>query len=174
MQATLAEMGRPTLRYDRMVTMALRGVVREVLALTADHGGLPGDHHFYITFRTDRPDVDMPDFLREKYSPEITIVLEHRFSDLKVELDRFSVTLSFNGRPQRLTVPFSAITAFADPSVKFSLEFPIEPLQPAAAASASRTPMVELNPTPPGPAEPEKLGEVVKLDAFRKKSSDGA
>lgn len=174
MQATLAEMGRPTLRYDRMVTMALRGVVRDVLALTADQGHLPGDHHFYITFRTDRADVEMPDFLREKYSPEITIVLEHRFSDLQVELDRFAVTLSFNNRPQRLVVPFSAITAFADPSVKFSLEFPTEPLQPPTAAPASRTSMVELNSTLTPPVEAEKLGEVVKLDAFRKKSSDGA
>ena len=140
------------LRYDKMVEAALRGVVREALARAATNG-LPGAHHFYITFRTRFPGLDLPDDLARQYPEEMTIVLEHQFWELEVGEQSFSVTLSFQNRPERLTIPFEAITAFADPAVKFGLQF-----QPAAADSV--------------PAEPEKTdkpGEVVALDAFRKK-----
>ncbi|HYC14552.1 MAG TPA: ClpXP protease specificity-enhancing factor SspB, partial [Stellaceae bacterium] len=112
---------KDVLRYDRMVEMALRGVVREALAV-AQSQGLPGAHHFYITFRTKTPGVDIPGYLSERYPEEMTIVLEHQFWDLEVSEGGFSVTLSFNNKSERLTIPFGAITAFADPSVKFGLQ----------------------------------------------------
>src|SRR5690606_10043115 len=110
------------LRYDRMVEDALRMVVREALRITAEHG-LGGDHHFYLTFRTDLPGVQISEALRQRYPREMTIVLQHRFWDLKVEDERFSVTLTFNEVPETLVVPFSAVAAFADPSVRFGLQF---------------------------------------------------
>jgi hypothetical protein len=148
-----------------MVEKALRSVVRDALAVTAERG-LPGAHHFYITFRTDHAGVDIPDFLRAQYPHEMTIVLEHQFWGLEVDDQRFSVTLSFHSQAQRLVVPLSAITAFADPSVKFGLEFPAEPVEvePVAAPIAG----VEA-PEPKKEPTGDKAGEVVKLDAFRKK-----
>src|SRR5579875_4128807 len=105
-----------------MVERALRGVVREALARTAA-SGLPGTHHFYITFQTKHPGTKLPETLASQYPEDMTIVLEHQFWDLEVEEDRFSVTLSFQTKPERLTVPFEAITVFTDPSVKFGLQF---------------------------------------------------
>ena len=148
---------KDVLRYDKMVEAALRGVVRDVLALAAKTG-LPGSHHFYITFRSAHPGVVLPGELRERYPDEMTIVLEHQFWDLAVEDERFAVTLSFKNRPERLTVPFAAVTGFADPSVKFGLQFQVETPEAADA------------PTPPAPeAAKPKEGAVVALDAFRKK-----
>ena len=145
------------LRYDKMVEAALRGVVREALARTAAEG-LPGAHHFYITFRTGFAGLELPDYLAQQYPEEMTVVLEHQFWDLEVSEHCFSVTLSFQNKPERLTIPFEAITAFTDPAVKFGLEFraaPSEadalPAEPAAARAQA------------------KPGEVVALDAFRKK-----
>ncbi len=150
------------LRYDKMVEAALRGVVREALARTATKG-LPGAHHFYITFRTRFPGLGLPNSLAEKYPEEMTIVLEHQFWELEVGEQSFSVTLSFQNRPERLTIPFEAITAFADPAVKFGLQFQAMGAADAAEASAA--------PAPPEPATEKtaKPGEVVALDAFRKK-----
>src|SRR5882724_1245454 len=115
-------MTKDILRYDRMVETALRGVVRAAVQTAAQHG-LPGSHHFYITFKTGAPGVIVPDFLRERYPDEMTIVLEHQFWDLAVTDDALAVTLYFQKQPERLTIPFAAITAFADPSVKFGLQF---------------------------------------------------
>jgi len=148
------------LRYDKMVEAALRGVVREALARTAANG-LPGAHHFYITFRTRFPGLTLPDYLRQQYPEEMTVVLEHQFWDLEVSEQCLGVTLSFQNKPERLIIPFESITAFADPAVKFGLQFqgaPGDPdLAPAEAAALK-------------PEEPaEKPGEVVALDAFRKK-----
>jgi hypothetical protein len=182
-------MVKPVLRYDLMVENALRSVVREALSVAAERG-LPGAHHFYITFRTDLPDVDIPEFLRAQYPREMTIVLEHQFWGLEVDERQFAVTLSFRNLPQRLTVPFGAVTAFSDPSVKFGLEFRLESEQQAAADGHGLAKLLEsewggdaapTEPSPaPGPGEtadgteaaakPEdKTGEVVKLDLFRKK-----
>jgi hypothetical protein len=149
------------LRYDKMVESALRGVVREALARTAAKG-LPGAHHFYITFRTGFPGLTLPDYLARQYPQEMTVVLEHQFWDLDVAEDRFSVTLSFQNKPERLVIPFEAITAFADPAVKFGLQF-----QQGAAEGEIES----AEPVPPAAAEAkaEKPGEVVALDAFRKK-----
>lgn len=105
-----------------MVEDALRGVVRRAIDHAKAHG-LSGDHHFYLTFASQHPDVVMPDYLREQYPEEMTIVLQHQFYDLDADEDGFSVTLSFNSERERLHVPFVAITTFADPSVNFALHF---------------------------------------------------
>jgi uncharacterized protein len=150
------------LRYDKMVEAALRGVVREALARTAANG-LPGAHHFYITFRTRFPGLSLPDYLATQYPEEMTVVLEHQFWDLDVTEERFSVTLSFQNRPERLTIPFDAITAFADPAVKFGLQFQAVPFEgaPAAAGAEAAADKAETKGDTPC--------EVVALDTFRKK-----
>jgi uncharacterized protein len=140
-----------------MVEAALRGVVREALARAAANG-LPGAHHFYITFRTGFPGLSLPDYLSDQYPNEMTVVLEHQFWDLEVSEQCFAVTLSFQNKPERLVIPFDAITAFADPAVKFGLQFQETAGEPEPAAAA-----------PPAPEPAEKPGEVVALDAFRKK-----
>jgi uncharacterized protein len=180
-------MVKPLLRYDMMVEKALRGVVREALAVAAERG-LPGSHHFYITFRTDMASVEIPDSLKAQYPHEMTIVLEHQFWDLQVDERQFSVTLSFRNLPQRLTVPFAAVTAFSDPSVKFGLEFRLDSEREAAADGQGLAKLLESEwggdpVSAPGDANgvdresgtdgaakgDDKTGEVVKLDLFRKK-----
>jgi hypothetical protein len=174
------------LRYDQMVETAMRGVVREALARAATNG-LPGAHHFYITFKTEAPGVGLAAHLAQKYPEEMTIVLEHQFWDLDVREDGFDVTLSFNNRPERISIPFAAIAAFADPSVKFGLQFPAAAEADAEAPSAKplsaklEAPKAKSAETPPEPALAKragrlvgkpiagKPGEVVALDAFRKK-----
>ena len=160
------------LRYDRMVETALRGVVREALARAAA-SGLPGTHHFYITFKTRFPGVAIPDSLLADYPEEMTIVLEHQFWELEVEEQRFAVTLSFKNKPERVSVPFEAVTAFTDPSVKFGLQF-----QPGDVA-ATPTPALVAKPAEEKKADKgakadkadknAKTAEVVTLDSFRKK-----
>ena len=110
------------LRYDLMVEDALRDVVRRSLEIAATRG-LPGDHHFYITFRTAHPGVKIPAHLHERYANEMTVVLQYQFWGLEVGEREFRVTLSFNDKPERLVIPFEAIKAFADPSVRFGLQF---------------------------------------------------
>ncbi|ODU67131.1 SspB family protein [Novosphingobium sp. EMRT-2] len=110
--------------YDEIVQEALRAVVGRVLGeVEASGGSLPGNHHFYITFKTQAPGVSIPARLKERFPDEMTIVLQNKFWDLKVESDRFSVGLSFNQVPAMLDIPFSAITAFVDPAVDFGLQF---------------------------------------------------
>ncbi|MCU0888107.1 MAG: ClpXP protease specificity-enhancing factor SspB [Rubritepida sp.] len=157
------------LPYDAWAARALRAVVVDALDHAAREG-LPGEHHFYLSFRTDHPGVSVPGHLRAKYPREMTIVLQHRFWDLKVERAalRFSVGLSFSGVPAMLVIPFAAITAFQDPHAQFGLRFepefdgeedaadlPAPELPPAAAAE----------PAPAPAAQPQ----VVSLDAFRRK-----
>ncbi|HLY54361.1 MAG TPA: ClpXP protease specificity-enhancing factor SspB [Stellaceae bacterium] len=156
-------MAKPALRYDKMVETALRGVAKEALAVAAQRG-LPGAHHFYVTFRTDHPGVEMPDFLRAQYPTDMTIVLQHQFWGLEVDDAKFAVTLSFHSQAQRLTVPLAALVAFEDPSVRFRLEF-----HPDAESSAA-TPALEPPAKEPAPPRlPEGPADVVRLDAFRKK-----
>ena len=109
--------------YDEIVQEALRAVVGRVLGSIEETGGLPGSHHFYITFKTGAPGVDIPNRLVERFPDEMTIVLQHRFWDLKVDDERFTVGLSFNQVPSTLVVPYSAITGFHDPAVNFELRF---------------------------------------------------
>ena len=110
------------LDYRQMMEDALRGVIRRAMQHAADHG-LPGDHHFFVGFHTDRPGVVLPGSLRRKYPGEMTIILQYQFQDLQVDEEGFSVTLQFDAVPKRLTVPFSAVTSFADPSASFGLRF---------------------------------------------------
>jgi len=165
------------LRYDRMVEEALRGVVGKALGQIAKRG-LPGDHHFYITFRTDDPGVQVPDHLRQRYPGEMTIVLQHQFWGLEVGGEAFSVTLTFSDVPERLTVPYAAVVAFADPSVRFGLQFDVADGQgktgagQPAAAAAPEPATRDTGSTPPGSAEPaavDSAENVVPLDTFRRK-----
>jgi uncharacterized protein len=149
--------GKDQIRYDLLVQDALKGVVRKVLS-DAARDGLVGDHHFYIAFRTDHPGARLSDRLREKYPQEMTIVLQHQFWDLGITEHSFEVGLSFSGVPERLLVPFEALTGFFDPSVKFGLKFEIqteeaeaEPPLPAPQARPARgagSEPVELQPKP--------------------------
>ena len=108
--------------YPRILQRALRSVVREVLGRAAT-GGLPGEHHFYLSLRTDHPEVVLPPFLRERYPQEITVVLQNQFWGLTVDDQAFAVTLLFDGEPVRLNVPFDAVVAFFDPAAQFGLRF---------------------------------------------------
>jgi hypothetical protein len=155
------------LRYDRMVEDALRGVMRQCLALVARRGGLPGGHHFYITFRTRHAGVAIPSHLLARYPEEITIVLQHQFWNLDVGEDRFSVVLAFGGVRETLVVPFAAVSAFADPSAKFGLQYQVEAGE-ATAAPPQPTPAPAPLAEPSRPVDPPK-GQVIALDAFRKK-----
>ena len=123
-------MPQDLIRYDLMVQEALKGVVRKLL-IDAASSGLPGDHHFYISFRTPDPGVRISNRLREKYPEEMTIVLQHQFWDLGVTEHAFEVGLSFSGIPERLLVPFDSLTGFFDPSVQFGLKFELTGAEPA-------------------------------------------
>lgn len=153
--------------YEHLMQDALRSVVRAALQEAANPRGLPGKHHFYITFRTHAPGVIIPDHLRARYPDEMTIVLEHQFWDLEVYADRFRVILKFSGQPHPITIPFSAISRFFDPSVKFGLQFEQnhvdETRMVSGEAPSSASPRVQEAPAPAPDAS------VVSLDAFRKK-----
>lgn len=136
---------------------ALRSVVRGALQCAATPRGLPGDHHFYISFRTDFPDVIVPDELVARYPEEMTIVLQNQFWDLSPGAEGFSVTLQFNGQPKSLSVPYAALTRFYDPSVQYLLQFAPTPGSPRPAPERQAEP-----PRDEGP-------KVVSLDQFRKK-----
>ncbi|MEM9012071.1 MAG: ClpXP protease specificity-enhancing factor SspB [Pseudomonadota bacterium] len=125
-------MARDSINYGDLMHQALQGVLASVLSEIAEDG-LPGEHHLYITFRTNHPGVDIPDWLREQHPGEMIIVLQNWFSDLEVTGECFGVTLNFNGQPERLVVPFDAITVFVDPSVEFGLRFDAREEQPAEA-----------------------------------------
>lgn len=153
-------------RYDKMVERALRGVVRHALDEVVKDG-LVEDHHFYITFYTDHAGVKLPDYLKDRYPGEMTIVLQHQFYDLEVDEDRFSVMLSFNNVPERLTIPLAAITIFADPSVNFALQF--QPLSEEDDEDI-RFDAEELDLDKDD--KQKKKGEVVSLDSFRKKDKE--
>jgi len=150
-------MTKDILRYDLMVQDALKGVVRKILA-EAGRDGLPGDHHFYITFRTTAPGVRLSQRLREKHPDEMTIVLQHQFWDLNVSDHAFEVGLSFSGVPERLLIPYDAITTFFDPSVQFGLKFETQEAageaqasEPAAPAKAPRGAASEPSVAPAAP-----------------------
>ncbi len=165
-------MSKMVLRYDKMVEDALRGVLRE--ALNASLEGLPGDHHFYITFRTRHPGVDVADSIRARYPDEMTIVLQHQYWGLEVTPDWFEVTLSFNRMNQRLHIPFAAVTAFADPSAKFGLQFQadtsIEVELPGGPGESQSTGKADAAGAAEPPTEAGEAGaQVITLDAFRKK-----
>jgi uncharacterized protein len=184
-------MAEDHIRYDILAQAALRGVVRTVLADVAKKG-LPGEHHFKITFATGAPGVQLSDRMRAQYPQVMTIVLQHQFWDLEVREEAFDVGLSFGGIPERLTVPFEAVTGFFDPAVQFGLQFETveagaetsgEAKAPATGAdkpgvkpdlpAPSRPDEVKRADAVPAPVRPQEApsgtGEVVSLDRFRKK-----
>lgn len=163
------------IRYDLLTQNALRGVVREVLQRVSREG-VPGEHHFYVSFRTTDPEVRLSQRLRERYPAEMTIVLQHQFWDLDVDDHGFEVGLSFGNVPEKLVVPFASITGFFDPSVQFGLKFdnPEEVDDQASAPEAAPAPAAQAN--APEPAAPDETpageaggAQVVSLDKFRKK-----
>jgi len=176
------------IRYDLLAQEALRrGVVRRVIADAAKNG-LPGDHHFFITFDTTKPGIKMSPRLLAQHPQELTIVLQHQFWDLAVSDDVFEVRLSFKGIPERLVVPFDAIKGFFDPSVKFGVQFDSADAVDAEAPANTRettssalpsavqsepigaAPEIEPADVTDGEPEPPPAGgEVVRLDRFRKK-----
>ncbi|MEO6225366.1 MAG: ClpXP protease specificity-enhancing factor SspB [Sphingomicrobium sp.] len=151
--------------YDEIVQDALRAVVGRVLGEVERSGGLPGEHHFYITFKTRMPEVSIPKHLMERFPDEMTIVIQHRFWDLKVEDDRFAVGLSFGGAPAMLHVPFAAVTQFHDPAVEFALTF-----QANAAEEPAEEHEAAQNDSPTEQDQPPEDGSnVVSVDFTRKK-----
>ncbi len=157
----MADKPKDLMGYETLQQDALRGVIRAALEQAASARGLPGDHHFYISFRTDAAEVAAPEDLVERYPEEMTIVLQNQYWDLAPGDTAFSVTLQFGGQPKSLTIPYAAVTRFYDPSVQYLLQFaPPEPAPkpaPAPAASAKTRPADDGGP------------KIVSLDQFRKK-----
>jgi hypothetical protein len=196
-------MSKDLIRYDLLVQDALKGVVRKVLG-DAARDGLPGDHHFYVSFRTDFPGVRLSARVREKYPEDMTIVLQHQFWDLTVTEHSLEVGLSFSGVPERLFIPLDAVTGFFDPSVQFGLKFELrdesadasagrdeKPVKavPAPAVDLQKKPSVPVTrpaPKPPSKqakpagepdrtaAKPEKGPKAVKGEAAKDKADDAA
>ena len=151
--------------YDEIVQEALRAVVGRVLGEVERGGTLPGNHHFYITFKTGAPGVDIPPHLVQRFPDEMTIVIQNRFWDLKVGKDLFSVGLSFNQVPAKLTIPFAAVTGFVDPAVNFALQFQAhnEDGEPESTAQAGNDAPAAI------PMPVEDGSNVVSVDFTRKK-----
>lgn len=175
------------IRYDILAQEALRGVMRKVLGEVA-RTGLPGNHHFFITFLTGAPGVRVSSRLRERYPEQMTIVVQYQYWDLKVTDVGFEIGLSFSDIPEKLEIPFTAVRGFYDPSVNFELEFDVKPDDVAAMAEEEPVEAIEPSPVsvvpqlkegkPPADADKEKASEeegekagaqVVSLDSFRKK-----
>jgi uncharacterized protein len=149
--------------YEALGQAAMRGVVREALKRARVNGGLPGEHHFYITFRTRAPGVKLATYLAERFPEDMTIVVQHQFWDLDVQDGHFELVLKFGGVPQHISVPFAAVTRFVDPAVNFALTF---------EAQGRDTSVVSPAPLPePAPSETASTADatVVSLDAFRRK-----
>ena len=182
-------MSSDLIRYDLLAQEALRGVVRRVLE-DVSRTGVPGEHHFYISFNTEFPGVRMSPRLREKYPEEMTIIIQHQFWDLVVSEHGFEIGLSFSNVPENLYVPFDSISGFFDPSVKFGLKFePVVPadekpekpvlreVTPAKPAARDPKPLAKVAEPAPEPEaapdaaeeKPESGAQIVSLDKFRKK-----
>jgi hypothetical protein len=159
-------MSKDYIGYEALADAALRSIVREALKRTAQKG-LLGSHHFYITFKTHDPGVDIPDFLMERYPDEMTIVLQNQFFGLKVTADAFEVGLSFQKFPATLVIPFAAITAFEDRGVSFGLQFRNATPRPRAEAT-DKSASSALS-TPEQEPDADSNSQVVSLNKFRKK-----
>ena len=170
-------MGQDHIRYDILAQDALRGVIRKVLSEVAATGSLPGDHHFFITFLTQAPGVRISQHLKAKYPEQMTIVVQHQFWELKVYDGYFEIGLSFSDKPEKLTVPFSSVRGFYDPSVNFELEFDVAAIEEHGGAEITTYPEAQTAEVQvvavegeTGEAKPAGAGSVVSLDAFRKKN----
>lgn len=146
-------------KYDELVQNALVGVVKKVLEETAQNG-LPGNHHFYIRFRTDHPRVVVPEFLKKQHPEEVMIVIQYQYWNLKVFHDYFCVDLSFSGIQETLKIPFSALTAFVDPSVKFALQFSPSFDEPAPEKGGAQEKSSKKS---------SDSGTIISFDSLRKK-----
>ena len=158
------DMPHDQMRYDLLTQDAMRGVVRTALE-KVQKDGLPGEHHFFITFMTQAPGVEISDVLMGRYPHEMTIVMQHQFWGLDVREDEFLVGLTFNKMPEKLRIPFSAVKGFFDPSVQFGLQFPIE----GEAEMTSESELDEQISDESAVTGESTPGEVVSLDTFRKK-----
>lgn len=158
-----------SLPYDQWIEDALRGVIRRALAHARD-AGLPDDHHFYVSFRTDAEGVQVPAYLRALHPEEMTIVLQHQFWELDVDDEHFAVTLKFRGKRERLVVPLAAVSQFADPSVNFGLQLKQATGKPAETPGALPAPSAEREAPQHGASDLASDGDrVIALDRFRKK-----
>lgn len=155
--------------YNALTQAALRGVVRATLESVSKLERLPGDHHFYITFRTRTPGVQMADYLKDRFPDEMTIVVQHQYWDFQVSDEWFEIILKFSGVPQHLRIPFAALSRFFDPSVNFGLQFDTE--TPVLDNQPTVLPGLGADPTSTPASEPPEAveGTVVSLDAFRRK-----
>lgn len=147
------------INYDKLIEKSLKYVVVEALKI-AERQGLPGENHFYITFKTDHPQTLISESLRARYPHDMTIVIQHQYSNLTVGRDSFSIDLSFNGVEQTLKIPFDAITYFGDPYAKFGLSF---------ASKESETSFLSEEDEEPRKKASGEVASVISIDAFRKK-----
>jgi uncharacterized protein len=167
-------MAKDLIGYEALADRALRSVVKEALKRT-EKQGLLGSHHFYLTFRTKDPGVEIPDFLLERFPEEMTIVLQNQFWGLKVSEDEFEVGLTFQKMPTTLVIPFAALTAFVDPSVQFGLQFRNTSAAQKAPVLRDAAKQVPAAAPPALPAseeplkEPSEAPQVISIDKFRKK-----
>lgn len=154
--------------YGNLMHDAMRGLIRKVLLDVADRG-LPGEHHFFITFDTSHPDAELADWLSDRYPGEMTVVMQHWYDGLDVTEEGFSITLNFGDAPEPLYIPYDAIRTFVDPSVEFGLRFEQQETEEADKSEAQD---LELEPQPDVPDTPKeaksKDAEIVSLDSFRK------
>ncbi|MBL4802275.1 MAG: hypothetical protein JKY45_10305 [Emcibacter sp.] len=151
------------IQYDNMVQAALLSVVRDVLQNTAKEG-LPGEHHFYITFSTNHPNTSIPVYLKERYPDEMTIVVQNQFSNLVVDEEHFEISLSFNSKLEHLYIPFMALEGFFDPSVDFGLHFHATDVD-----NDNKEELSTISAPTDNRKDDEDTDNVVTLDTFRKK-----
>lgn len=154
-----------TIDYGNLMHRAMRSLLIELLTEISETG-LPGEHHFFITFDTTHPGVDIADWLRERYPEDMTIVMQHWFDNLIVTPDQFSITLNFGNQAEPLVIPFEAIQTFVDPSVEFGLRF--EGHEEADVEEIPESPMIVIDDEEETPKEPHQDADVVSLDSFRK------
>ncbi|NDH22255.1 MAG: hypothetical protein EBY46_13405 [Rhodobacteraceae bacterium] len=154
-----------TLDYGSLMHRAMRGLIFNVLEQVRDHG-LPGNHHFFITFDTTHPDVQLADWLKDRYPEEMTVVIQHWFDNLVVREDGFSITLNFGDQPEPIQIPFDAIQTFVDPSVEFGLRFENQDTDEDEAEADETEPSADTAET--SDEAPQQEAKVVSLDQFRR------
>lgn len=156
-----------TLDYGSLMHRAMRGLIFNVLEQVRDHG-LPGNHHFFITFDTTHPDVQLADWLKDRYPEEMTVVIQHWFDNLELREDGFSITLNFGDQPEPIQIPFDAIQTFVDPSVEFGLRFENQDMDEIEEEAEADETAPSAEATETSDAEPRQEAEVVSLDQFRR------
>ena len=156
-----------TLDYGSLMHRAMRGLIFNVLEQVRDHG-LPGNHHFFITFDTTHPDVQLADWLKDRYPAEMTVVIQHWFDNLVVREDGFSITLNFGDQPEPIHLPFDAIQTFVDPSVEFGLRFENQDMDEIEEDAEADETELSADTTDTSDEEPRQEAEVVSLDQFRR------